>query len=208
MTPIEIDATPDAVRLALAAGGKRVVFISGYSALGYEHEQAMLEQARRVLDRFSPDDTLICLGATADGVGAVYALAKARGFETAGIVSSQAREAGVTFSPYVDRVFVVADEHWGGRVGHGGELSPTSRAIVDSADLIVAIGGGDITRDEFLAAHEAGRAVEFIPAEMNHSRSRRSAEAAGRPPPTDFRGSAHLAIAPEPGGEAGRREQA
>jgi predicted Rossmann-fold nucleotide-binding protein len=198
MTTVEIDATPDEVRHALSAGGKRVVFISGYSGLGYEHEQAMLDEARRVFERFSPDDTLVCLGGTAEGVGAAYALAHELGFETVGIVSSQARAAGAAFSPYVDRVFVVEDERWGGRVDETGELSPTSRAIVESADLIVAIGGGDITRDEFLAARAVGRAVEFIPAEMNHSRARRAA-AAGDPAAMDFRGSAHLAIAPEHG---------
>ncbi|MDA0365449.1 MAG: hypothetical protein O3B31_08950 [Chloroflexi bacterium] len=197
---IVIEASAETVPRALAASGKRIVFISGYSALGYEHEQAMLDAARAVIERFSPEDTLICLGATPDGIGAAYAIAKTLGFETAGIVSSQARAAEAPFSPHVDRVFVVEDDHWGGRVEATGELSPTSCAIVNASDLIVAIGGGDITRDEFLAAQEAGRAVEFIAAEMNHSRARRSAEAAGREPPTDFRGSAHLTIAPHPAG--------
>lgn len=195
---VVIETSAEEVPRTLGASGKRVVFLSGYSALGYEHAQAMLDGAREALSRFPPETTLICLGATPDGIGAAYAIAKELGFETAGIVSSQALAANASFSPYVDRVFVVEDEHWGGRIEHTGELSPTSRAIVDASDLIIAIGGGDITRDEFQAAHKAGQDVEFIAAEMNHSRARRSAQDAGREPPRDFRGSAHLAIAPQP----------
>jgi hypothetical protein len=44
------------------------------------------------IDRHDPDRTLVSIGATAEGIGAVYALARSRGFSTLGIVSSLARE--------------------------------------------------------------------------------------------------------------------
>ena len=62
----------------------------------------------------------------------------------------------------------------------------------------MAIGGGDLTRDEMLAARQAGRAVMFIPADMNHAVAREKAQKRGEPKPTDFRGSAHAALATGP----------
>jgi hypothetical protein len=76
-------------------------------------------------------------------------------------------------------------------------LSPTSAAIVESGTSFVAIGGGDVARDEMLAARRAGKPVTFIPADMNHKIAREKAQQRGQAEPTDFRGSAYGALAGE-----------
>ena len=132
------------------------------------------------------------------GIGAVYGLAKRKGFTTIGIVSSRARANAVAFSPCVDHVFVVKDATWGGRLPGLRELSPTSRAIVESSTAVVAIGGGEVARDEVLAAREAGKLVLFMPADMNHANARRKARQQGKPLPRDFRGAVHQALRADP----------
>jgi hypothetical protein len=71
-------------------------------------------------------------------------------------------------------------------------LSSTSQAIVDNSTFFVAIGGGDVARDELLAARRAGKPVTFIPADMNHAKARSKARKRNLPEPIDFRGSAHM----------------
>ena len=46
--------------------------------------------------------------------------------------------------------------------------------MVEVSDRLVAIGGGDVARDEFIAAKRAGKDVTFIAADMDHA-SRASA---------------------------------
>ena len=72
-------------------------------------------------------------------------------------------------------------------------------SLVARRSSLVAIGGGDVARDEMLAARRAGRQAVFIPADMNHQRARAKAKARGAAEPTDFRGSAHAALAHAPG---------
>jgi hypothetical protein len=182
---------PAAAVALVRESGRRVLTFIGFSGAGYEDEAAMLAAARTVLERFSPRDTIVNAGATAEGIGAVYRLAKALGFTTTGIVSSQALDSGTPISPFVDRVAYVADESWGGCVDETGRLSPTSRAMVEASDVLVAIGGGEIGRDELLAARRAGKPVEFVPAEMNHAEACSRAARKGEPEPRDFRGEVH-----------------
>ena len=145
---------------------------------------------RRSSIRPIPRTTIVNIGATPDGIGRVYDLAKQRGFTTSGIVSTQARQSGATISPCVDVVFFVPDSSWGGFVEDTGRLSPTSAAIVDVSDRLVAIGGGEVTRDELTGATRAGKNIRFIPADMNHRIARDRAVKRGLTPPSDFRGAA------------------
>ena len=165
-------------------------FILGYSGAEYEHKAAMLEQATQMLDQFEPRQTIVNIGATPEGIGAVYETAKQKGFLTTGIVSTQAQEHHVTLSPCVDLVFFVRDATWGGFIPGTEQLSPTSTAMVENSDVIVAIGGGEVARDELMAAKRLGKAFRFLPADMNHQIARDRALKRGQAAPTDFRGAA------------------
>ena len=191
--------TGDAATIArqLKATGKKVLTFVGYSGAGYQDPDALAREASRILDRHAPARTMINIGGTAEGIGQIYALAKGKGFETLGIVSSLARQEQLPLSPCVDTVFFVPDSTWGGELPQGKGLSPTSSAIVYSSDALVGIGGGEVARDELLAARRAGKPVTFIPADMNHQLAREKARRKGQPEPTEFGGAAAAALAAE-----------
>ena len=171
--------------------GLQVLTFAGYSGAGYEDPAAMLAHAAAVLAEHDPARTLVNIGATEAGIGAVYALARARGFATMGIVSTRARDEHVRLSPCVDWVFFVADRTWGGWLDKTGQLSPTSAAIVEVSDVLVGIGGGAVAAAELSTAQRAGKPVRFFAADMNHAKTRRQARRKGLPVPTDLRGEAH-----------------
>ncbi len=175
--------------------GKTVVSFVGYSGSGYEDEPRMLQEAASVLEGFSPRSTIVNIGATDAGIGAVYGLAKARGFETTGIVSVLAAKDGLSASDHVDHVFFIDDDTWGGLVDDTDQLSPTSQAIVENSDMIVGIGGGPIARDELLEARRRGRMIVFFPADMNHRNAAESAARSPDQPPINLAGAAHDAFA-------------
>jgi hypothetical protein len=183
-------ATPQQVRSHFDGGGRTVITFLGYSGAGYQDRAAMLRQADRVLARLDPKRTVINIGATREGIGAVYELAKRRGFATTGIVSMEAKRAGAELSPCVDHVFFVDDRSWGGYLPGTETLSPTSEAMVGVSDRLIAIGGGAVARDELLAAKSLGKPVTFIPADMNHVVAVKKAVGRGEPVPKEFGGEA------------------
>jgi hypothetical protein len=181
---------PRGVRHYFASTNRKVLTFLGYSSSGYEDQGAMLKHAGQVLDRFDPETTIVNIGATAQGIGAVYELAKQRGFPTSGIVSVKAKVDHVPLSPWVDRVFFVRDQTWGGFLPGTERLSPTSTAMVENSDFIVAIGGGEVARDELIAARRRHKPTELIPADLNHQLARDKARAKAQPAPVEFRGAA------------------
>lgn len=186
----QADSSPAEVKKFFEQRGKVVLTFVGYSGAGYEDEQAMLREARKVLSEYSPKKTIVNIGVTPDGIGAVYGLARKMGFETTGIVSSQARKYKAGVSPHVDKAFYIADETWGGFKENSRELNPTSEAMVECSDALVALGGGEVARDELLAAKRAGKKIKFIPAEMNRKIAIEKARKKGQPAPTSFQGAA------------------
>ena len=170
--------------------GKRVLTFFGYSA-DYENEEAMLALARKGLSKIPRDAVLINIGATSGGIGAVYPLAKSMGFTTTGIVSSVATEHPENISDSVDYVCFIADMQWGGRIDGSNRLSPTSQAMVDCSDVLVAIGGGEVTRDELLAGKALEKPIFFYPAEISHRHLVQRARKRNEPPPQSFWGAAH-----------------
>jgi hypothetical protein len=184
------EATPEEIQAYFKAKQMTVLTFLGYSGAEYENKAGMLAQAAKILAQFDPKSTIVNLGATPQGIGAVYDLAKRRGFLTSGIVSTQAKENQAALSPQVDIVFYVKDDTWGGFLPGTRRLSPTSRAMVESSDVIVAIGGGEVARDELLAARQLGKRLTFIPADLNHRIAREKARQNSQPAPTDFAGAA------------------
>ena len=189
-SPVVKTAAPSEIRAFFDARRLQALTFMGFSGAGYEDPAAMLALAGRTLDKYSPQKTIVLIGATREGIGAVYDLAKSKGFATAGIVSSQAKSNNVPFSPCVDHIFVVEDTTWGGLDPKTQRLSPTSVAMVENSDVMVAIGGGDVTRDELTAGQRAGKPIEFHALEMNHTIAVERAKKRGEGVPTDFSGSA------------------
>jgi hypothetical protein len=192
-----IAARPETAIAFFRERRKSVLTFVGYSGTGYEDADAMLAAARRILADHDPKSTIVNIGGTAEGIGAVYTLAKSLGFETSGIVSTQAQKYDVPISDDADHVFFIEDETWGGRIADTERLSPTSEAMVEASDIIIGIGGGDVGRDEMLAARERGKTVRFLPADMNHRLATERAIKKGQPVPTSFRGAAHEVFAEE-----------
>jgi hypothetical protein len=184
------EATPAEIREFYKVQSKAVVTLLGYSGADYEDGDALARHATSILEQYDPQKTIVNIGATVDGIGRVYELAKQKGFTTTGIVSTQARDSQASISPCADVVFFVRDASWGGFVEGTEQLSPTSAAMVDESDRLVAIGGGEVARDELIAAKRAGKNITFIPADMNHRIAQTKAAKRGQAPPTDFRGAA------------------
>lgn len=182
--------------------GKKVVTFVGFSGLGYENPEILNEVFRQELAQMDSRRVIINIGGTPDGIGALYETAKGMGFETTGVVSSQAKVDWL--SPYVDRVYMIKDARWGGYVAGTEVLSPTSKAMIGVSDMMIAIGGGAVGRDEFIEATKRGIPTRFISAEMNHKIASEKARKAGRPVPTEFRGELEFYISklgPAPTGE-------
>ncbi len=190
LPPVGQEAGIVEIRAHFSDKGRKVVTFAGYSAGGYENPAAMIGHARAVMEELDRRTVIINAGGTTAGIGAVYDIAKSLGFSTTGIVSTLARDRGLELAPGADTVFYVKDVAWGGFVPGTTNLTPTSAAIVQVSDLIVAIGGGAIVRDELLGAQRAGRAIRFIAADRNHRQARERAAADGLPAPTDFKGEA------------------
>jgi len=181
--------TPEEAVSFIRMRGKTVLTFFGYSGMGYEDEEGMLQIVQDILSQYLPPKTLINIGATEVGVGKAYALAKSLGFETSGIVSTEALKYPDGISAAVDHVCFIKDKQYGGKLPNSDELSPTSRAMVDSSDILVAIGGNDISRDELLEGKKLGKPVQYFSADMNHERMIRRAKRMGKSMPESFSGS-------------------
>jgi hypothetical protein len=169
---------------------KTVVTFYGY-AVKYNDEEGMLKIVREVLSNYHPEKTLVNIGATMGGMGTAYPLIKSLGFTTTGIVSTEALENPEYISPAVDHICFIKDKQWGGNLPNSNELSPTSQAMVACSDILIAIGGNDIARDELLAGKAQGKPIQYFPAEMDHAAAVRRAKYLGVPMPESFMGSVH-----------------
>ncbi|WP_186644214.1 hypothetical protein [Fluviispira vulneris] len=176
-----------------------IVTFIGYSGAGYEDKTAMLALAKTELEELlishRLEDTHVCIGATADGIGEIYPLAKSMGFKTLGIVSSEAIKYKESLSNSVDTVIYVKDNSWGGFIpGNPSTLSPTSEVIVNTSDQVIAIGGGAVGRDELLSFIQTGKNWKFYFAEMNHKNTIKTACKKNLPRPIDYSGETYRGL--------------
>ena len=183
--------SPDEAVAFIKSLRKTMLTFYGFSGMEYEDGKEMLDIARKVLSRYSPETTLVNIGATRTGIGAIYPLAKSMGFTTAGIVSTEALENPEEISDSVDHICFIFDNQWGGKLPDSDELSPTSKAMVACSDILVGIGGGGVSLDEMLAGQAQGKQIIYFPADMNHEMASIQAKRKGLPPPTSFKGVAH-----------------
>lgn len=75
------EMTPSEALAFFKSQRKTVLTFFGYS-VDYENEKDMLKIAEDVLAKQSPETSLINIGATYGGAGAIYPMAKAMGFTT------------------------------------------------------------------------------------------------------------------------------
>jgi hypothetical protein len=152
---------------------KKVVLLMGYAELGYQDEAAMLKAVRSKLSELDPATHVVCSGATAQGIGKAYQVAKDMGFETIGIVSTLALSSAGSFSPFVDRIYIVNDNQWGGYIPGTHLAAPTTRAFLEVADIVLAIGGGNNTAALLSIATKQYPDIKltFVPADMNHKKA-------------------------------------
>lgn len=169
---------------------KTVLTFYGY-AVDYQNPAEPRQTIRELLLRHIPNTTLINYGATRAGMGAVYQIAKTMGFTTTGIVSTLALELPDDISPDADHICFIDDTTWGGKLPDSNELSPTSKAMIACSDILIAVGGGEISRDELMVAQEQGKPIEYYPAEVNHDWALERARSKGLPPPDSFWGAVH-----------------
>jgi hypothetical protein len=66
--------------------------------------------------------------------------------------------------------------------------------MVMCSDVLIGIGGGEISRDEMLAGKAQGKPVYFYPAEISHEKMTQRALKQGLPKPESFWGAAHEAF--------------
>lgn len=172
--------------------GKRVVSLFGYSYLEYETPGAVLAQIEERLRTFDPATTAITIGATSEGIGAAYRVAKKLGFTTLGVVSTLALNYSGHFADDVDRIFVVNDDKWGGYVPGTDKPVATTEAFLSASDEIHAFGGGDITATTLKEARKRGIPFSYTPADMNHAKADQDRAAGRAYDATGYKGSAFI----------------
>ena len=142
-------------------GNKKTLVFGGFSGLGYAETDKMEATARaRIQAEIEANgitNVAVVAGATSDGIGAVYKVAKELGVATYGIVSEAGKEYGS--DKFCDKTFFVPDPKGTWQV-----LSENgSSYMVDVAKkngVLVYYGGGDVAVTEIKEAKQKGIKVE------------------------------------------------
>jgi hypothetical protein len=127
------------------------VAIGGYSGLGYEDYKLVRQKLREILVPLTAkhgDRLLVVSGATEQGIGVVYEVAKELGLPTLGIVSECARPEQI--SSFCDSVFYVSDPDGTWEV----KSSKGDSYFVEAArhGQMFYLGGGEVAVHEILEA--------------------------------------------------------
>lgn len=181
-----ITAEPEEIREFFKNSGKQVLTFVGYSGAGYENMNEMVQLASEILDEYDPATTIVNIGATACGIGTVYHVAKAKGFQTTGIASTKILKEHQRIAEECDKAFFVKDVSYGGYIHKTKTLYPTSQVIVDNTDIMVALGGGDVSAAEFEFCKNLFKKTIFHPLECNHKKRIARAKKGGEHFPKTF----------------------
>lgn len=163
----------DEIIKMIAKKDKKVYTLFGYSALGYQNKGDLLENIRKELSEISAEEYIVCIGATEEGIGSAYKVAKDLGFETIGVVSTQALSYSGKFSDFVDMIYIVNDDLWGGFVPFTNKLAETTKVFLSISETISAYGGGKNTATTLAEANKLGTKTKFTPMDMNHENAKK-----------------------------------
>lgn len=171
--PMKADEIIEQIGNLKKESGKKVYTIFGYSALGYENLEELKNKVKEELSQISPGEYIINIGATEDGIGCANEIAKKMGFETIGVVSTLGLAYSGKFSEFVEKIFIVNDELWGGFIPGTKQLAETTKVYLAVSDVIVAFGGGGNTAVTLVEAKKIGIPVKYFPFEMNHEKAKK-----------------------------------
>jgi hypothetical protein len=178
---------------------KHVITFLGFGELGYEDEAELFRITEGELANYSSNGTIVNTGTLITigfrrGIADVYEAAKDRGFATTGIHPSMALDSPKThaLSPFVDEVFFVVDDTWGGLLQKTTTPSPTLDTLIAVSDEVVVIGGGKHTAEEMAAFLMYKKPLRFYAMDMHHATSRKWTQSSGVDV-GDFRGAAYYA---------------
>lgn len=167
--------SPDEAVAQIQKIGKKVYTLFGYADLEYENKPEVMAQIELELRALDPATTIINIGATEEGIGAAYEVAKKLGFETMGVVSNRALNYNGKFSSDVDRIYIINDvlRLWGGYIPGTKDAAPVSTVFLRVSNTISAYGGGEHTAMVMReAVRRGGIDVKFTPAEMSHKKAK------------------------------------
>ncbi len=145
----------------------KVISLFGFSDLGYSDYPKLFVKAREVLSQYSNAEYIVCIGATEDGVGKLYDIAKDMGFKTIGIVSTLALARSGKFSENVEKIYIVNDSYWGGYRPGTKILTETTKIFLDITEKFIAFGGGMNTKVTLEEAKIRNIPFEYFEFKMN-----------------------------------------
>lgn len=152
---------------------KHVMVFSGFSGLGYENPSKLKEEIKeeiaRAVDRHGPARLCVAAGATKEGIGIAYEVAKSNwpDIVTIGVVSAQARRWGGE-SEYCDHVIYVDDpkETWEVLDEKGKSymayLARNNESNSSTGEFL-AFGGGKVTLRELTEVCESNENWKIFP---------------------------------------------
>lgn len=140
---------------------KRVLVFGGFSGMEYENksllEKTIKHRLEKEVQQVGKESVAIICGATTDGIGCVYAIAKELGLATYGIVSQLANKYGT--DRYCDKTFFVDDPENTWKV-----ISPQGHSymveIARDNGVLIYYGGGEVAVSEISEALSKNIAVE------------------------------------------------
>jgi hypothetical protein len=150
---------------------KKIFTIYGYSLLGYEDEAGLKQKVKEVLSDLDPKEYIVSGGATSEGIGCFYEVAKEMGFETMGVVTAIALSYSGSFSKFVDRIYIVNDNYWGGFIPGTRILADVTKVDLEVSNSICAFGGGVITATILQEAKDSGIPLKYYPFDMDHKKA-------------------------------------